>query len=284
MHPEKADQIRHDAMMDEYRDSVKEGIRGWFLRRYIDPAESTPYDTREGGFLYQWGGPYNARDILYEEFDGKAESSLIEEVADELESISDEWERIPTIEDIVDDDIFSAFFSRFNSSISSIQRELDKFKDGDGDPFMCSMLFAYTITSLETYLSDAFLACIKDPKHFRAFVESDPELNQEKFSVSEIYKKMETLQADALKRIQSIIFHRLDIVQRMYKATLGIELPPGMKVLIPAILRRHDIIHRGCKDKEGREFVITKAEVATLLGVVKKFIDDLDRDILKVLT
>lgn len=269
-------------MMDEYQNSVKEGIRGWFLRRYIDPAESTPYNVHEG-FIYQWGGPYNARAVLHEEFANQAEESLIEEVADELETISDEWERIPTIEDIVDDDVFSAFFARFNSSISSIQSELSKLSKTDENPFMCSMLFAYTITSLEAYLSDAILACIKTPKHFRAFIESDPELNSEKFSVSEIYKKMETLQADALKRIQSIIFHRLDIVQRMYKATLDIDLPPEMRQLIPAVLKRHDIIHRGCKDKAGKEFTITKAEVETLVQVVKVFVDKLDREVSKVL-
>lgn len=278
MNPEKYEQIRHDALMDEYRSSVKEDIRDWFLRHYEDPAESTPYDSSEGGYLYQWGGPYDARDVLYDRFGSEVEEDLIDEVAEELESISSEWERIPTLEDIDPDDIRSEFYSRFCASIASIRLELRRI-DSASDSFLSSLLYAYTITSLEAYLSDAFITCIRTPNYFRAFIESDPELKSEKLTVSEIYKKMETLQADALKRIQSIVFHRLDIVQRMYADTLGIDFPPGMKDLIPAVLKRHDIIHRGCKNKEGVEFEISKAEVEALIDLVDKFVSALDEKI-----
>lgn len=281
MNPEKADQIRQDAMMDAYRESVSEKIKHWFLQRYEDPAHNTPYDSGEGGYLYQWGGPYDARDVLHDEFRGEVEEEIIDEVADELEGISSDWERIPTLEDIDPDDIAPEFLARFRESLASVRTEVAKLGE-KADPFMCSLLFAHAITSLEAYLSDAFLTCIKNPKHFRAFVESDPELKNEKLAVSEIYKKLESLQGDALKRIQSIVFHRLEVVQRMYKDTLGIELPPGMKDLIPAVMKRHDIIHRACKDKDGKLFVITKGEVEALVNQVDAFIQELDKRIAKI--
>jgi hypothetical protein len=40
----------------------------WFLSRYESPAESTPWDSGEGGYQYLWGGPYDARDAIAGEF------------------------------------------------------------------------------------------------------------------------------------------------------------------------------------------------------------------------
>src|SRR6516164_4356205 len=37
----------------------------WFFANFEDPAESTPYD---GGYVYIWGGPYDAREELNEAF------------------------------------------------------------------------------------------------------------------------------------------------------------------------------------------------------------------------
>lgn len=279
MNPEKAEQIRYDAMMDEYRDSVTNSMRDWFLHHYEDPAKNTPYDSSEGGYLYQWGGPYDAREILHDRFGRDAEEDLIDEVADELERISSEWAKIPTLEDLDPLDISPKFLSRFESSMDSIRVELRQTSVDDSNPFKCSLFFAYTITCLEAYLSDAFLTSIKNPRYFRAFIETDPELKNEKLTVSEIYKKMESLQGDAIKRIHSIVFHRLEVVRRMYKDTLGIDFPAGMRELIPAVLRRHDIIHRGCIDKYGTVFIVTKSEVESLISSVDDFITNLNAKI-----
>ncbi len=50
------------------RERQKEYIRHWFHSNFEDPAQETPYNSREGGYLYIWGGPYNAHDELYGEF------------------------------------------------------------------------------------------------------------------------------------------------------------------------------------------------------------------------
>ncbi len=263
-------------MTDDDRESLKESMKEWFLEHYEDPVENTPYCTAEGGYLYQWGGPFDARDVLSDQFSAEADEALIEEAAVELDAISEVWEQIPTLEDLDPLGFSSEFYARYQVSIYSIKVELDKFGASAGDPFMCSLLFAHTITSLEAYLSDAFLTCIKKDKYFKLFVETDPELNKEKLAVSEIYKKLESLPGDVAKRIRSIVFHRLDIVQRMYKETLGIELPKGLKDLFPAIQKRHDIIHRNCKDNEGNEFQVTKPEVEALILIVDEFLGELN--------
>jgi len=66
-------------------------IKAWFFSNYEDPAESCPYETREGGYQYIWGGPYDAREEIEGNFGGMVDDSIIDEVVDELNLISWEW-------------------------------------------------------------------------------------------------------------------------------------------------------------------------------------------------
>ena len=58
----------------------------WFRERYCDPAEETPYESKEGGYQYIWGGPYDATDELGSEFAGVASDEAIEEAVKEVEA------------------------------------------------------------------------------------------------------------------------------------------------------------------------------------------------------
>ena len=39
-------------------------MRSWFLTRYCDPAQETPYNGREGGYMFVHGGPYGPAEVL----------------------------------------------------------------------------------------------------------------------------------------------------------------------------------------------------------------------------
>jgi hypothetical protein len=58
----------------------------WFHENFEDPAQSTPYESAEGGYQWIWGGPYEARDELYSKFGDIVSESLIEEAVKEIES------------------------------------------------------------------------------------------------------------------------------------------------------------------------------------------------------
>ncbi len=49
-------------------DAQKEVLKAWFHQNFEDPAESTPYDSSEGGYQFIWGGPYQADEVLWDEF------------------------------------------------------------------------------------------------------------------------------------------------------------------------------------------------------------------------
>lgn len=58
----------------------------WFESNFEDPAQETPYNGQEGGYLYVRGGPYDASEQLYDEFGRWVTEDRIQEVADQVES------------------------------------------------------------------------------------------------------------------------------------------------------------------------------------------------------
>lgn len=64
----------------------QEMLVAWFRSRYEDPAQETPYDGREGGYQYIWGGPYEARDKLDGNFSSLVRDEVIEAAVEEIES------------------------------------------------------------------------------------------------------------------------------------------------------------------------------------------------------
>jgi len=69
-----------------------ESMIEWFLEQYEDPAVIVPYESREGGYIYYAGGPYDAEDVLRDNFDLMPEED-IQEAVSALVDTSYEWIR-----------------------------------------------------------------------------------------------------------------------------------------------------------------------------------------------
>lgn len=62
----------------------------WFLANYEDPVERVPYVSAEGGYQYYAGGPYDAEEVLTQEFPDSTTRDVSEAVR-ELENDAVEW-------------------------------------------------------------------------------------------------------------------------------------------------------------------------------------------------
>jgi hypothetical protein len=75
-------------------------MTGWFEENFEDPAERTPYESREGGYQWIWGGPYEARDELDGKFGDLVPETLIEEAVEIIEKNGiTEWAPTPSRDD-----------------------------------------------------------------------------------------------------------------------------------------------------------------------------------------
>jgi hypothetical protein len=73
------------------RDEEINMMLDWFHQYYEDPAERTPYESREGGYQWIWGGPYNATEELDTEFGSVVDFNAIEAAAAEIERDGFDW-------------------------------------------------------------------------------------------------------------------------------------------------------------------------------------------------
>lgn len=63
----------------------------WFFENFEDPAHGTPYDREEGGYVYIWGGPYDAREQIVDAFAGEVAGEEIEAAAKRVEADGFLW-------------------------------------------------------------------------------------------------------------------------------------------------------------------------------------------------
>jgi hypothetical protein len=67
----------------------------WFRANYEDPGNELPYESREGGYQWIWGGPYDADEELQDEFSGIVNLDRIQELSQEL--AYENWQWSPTV-------------------------------------------------------------------------------------------------------------------------------------------------------------------------------------------
>ena len=66
-------------------------MREWFLSNYEDPVHSLPYESREGGYIWIDGGPYDPHEELHDKFGEFVPEEVIETLGDELLVECHEW-------------------------------------------------------------------------------------------------------------------------------------------------------------------------------------------------
>jgi hypothetical protein len=67
------------------QDEQREAMREWFLQNFEDPVNSTPRDDETKEYVFLWGGPYDAREQLWDKFGEIVPEELMDEVANEIE-------------------------------------------------------------------------------------------------------------------------------------------------------------------------------------------------------
>lgn len=277
-----------DKLREAEPDVQHDVMEAWFRDRFEDPAERTPYESAEGGYIWIWGGPYDAREELESEFSGIVPDETIEELIDELEDECVEWAPTPRPEDYdeyIAEDIaeISEYRRNFSFAIDDIQRLFKAEVDPTSAQCLWRLLYVNVITALETYLSGAFINTVLNrPTLMRRFIETCPAFQGEKIPLSEIFKAQEQIERKARSYLVDLVWHRLDCVKEIYQATLEIGFPSDIGMVHRAVVVRHDLVHRNGKTKKGDEITITPTEITDLITEVEKIVESLDEKLADV--
>jgi len=274
--------ISPDDLPKEDREVQLDVMRTWFFENFEDPVERTPYESAEGGYIWIWGGPYDAQEELSGAFGDVVPDDVIEELSSELNSECPEWaptEKPGDYDKYLIDDIaqITEYCLNFSGSISNVKKLLEADIDASVKDCFYRLLYVNVITTMETYLSDAFINSVApDEELMRRFVESTPEFKAEKIPLSDVYKAAEEIEQRAKKYLADVVWHNLGRIKPMYRSVLGIQFNTDLGQITKAILKRHDIVHRNGKTKSGEEILITKKDVKALISIVETFIKEID--------
>ncbi|KAA3533376.1 hypothetical protein [Pseudomonas savastanoi] len=262
-----------------------EAMKRWFCARFVDPAQETPYDGSEGGYQFIHGGPYDPDEELQDRFGQIVEYGTIEQLVNELYSaVGDQWAPADWEPDY--DEALAMVASGPGEPYQMLCTRLNQIKqvasiNGDFDVTQVANQLAHAgiISALEAYLSETVTYWANEDKHvFRDLVSSIEEFQKAKLSVSDIFNEMEGLHARLEKYLQDLVWHRFEKVRSLMKLGLKITIP-DIGFLMREVETRHDIIHRGGRDKEGRAVVLTGQQVNDITDKVKNFASHIEQEL-----
>lgn len=131
--PPDDDEDNRDADDGDEEDDRQDRINAlveWFHAHYEDPAIRLPYDSREGGYQWIYGGPHDARDELSDNYPNEPED-IIEAAVAEIEADGlTEWAPISSPDDYGED----AAASSDDYEVTNIVSELDALLADLPDP------------------------------------------------------------------------------------------------------------------------------------------------------
>lgn len=257
-------------------------MRNWFFQNYEDPVNACPYNSREGGYAYIFGGPYDADEELHGQFGGYVRDDIIQELADEIQEEGIEWSGNSNNPDWYEDDVYDAVissespFDKFVEKIEGIKALANEELKGESKDHLLSLLYINVITTLETFYVELFISSIdKDDSYISEYIEkgkSDFKVSKEIAALPFKGESIEKLKMELLKAIKehliSSSWHSPDRVLKRFKATFGINWRKDWSVdeIEIATLKRNHLVHRGGKDKEGNPVVITSDDLDELLA------------------
>jgi hypothetical protein len=269
--------LKHKRDLDYYK------MKEWFLENYSDPVNVCPYETEDGGYQYIWGGPYNPEDVLMEKYSKHIEEDIIISLANELENISDEWSKMPPSDDEYISNIISeniSPYSNYVNSIEKVENHINSLKTITlQDNYLYKLLFANVITILETFLLDFIINKVFNNKEYLIkFVSNCKEFKETKISYSDIYKEHSGIEEKVKKLLFSYSWHNLGKIKPIYEMVFDLSLPKIDK-LMGSIMKRHDIVHRNGKSKDGSEIFITVDDIRNVIIETNNFVNYIDDSI-----
>lgn len=259
-------------------------MRAWFTARYCDPAYETPYNGREGGYLYINGGPYDPADELDERFGGVVPDEVIQRLVDDLYwQVGHDWAPLRYGRDDPYDDDYGVEVPDPESPMRSLRGRMHELRqlveNAPNDvltaPLVCRLAYAAAITSLESFLWETVVYWLDhDDGTAPRIIQNVPHFKEQKVSLGKIYERIAGIKDEIKGYLQTLVWHRWNDVAPLFKYGLEVT-PPSFKEFDEPMRMRHDIVHRSGLTKEGEAVVVLPGDVLALQDRITAFAEKL---------
>jgi len=259
-------------------------MRRWFLARYENPANKTPWDGEDKKYVFIWGGPYHPNDEIQERFGGIVPHDTMHELIVELwQNVGDEWAPIEHEGADYDHYVRRVVYDRYDpvrfldERLYQIEALLKAVSEaGSVRQLVHQMAHSSLIAALEAYLSDTMsFWSTSDETVLRRVVATNKDFQAMKLSVAEIFQRLDGLRDELKSYFDGFTWHRLAKVKEMMVSGLGIDVP-DIAELTKEILVRHDIVHRAGRDVDGTVVDLSADDVRQVRDLVRGFAHQLE--------
>lgn len=166
-------------------------------------------------------------------------------------------------------------------SLNSVQAFIDLEIDIDDQAefSLNVMMFTHLIASFEGYIASVFISeVLQSEELVYRLIREDPELNKQRFLLSEIYRSKDFVKNRVAHYLKDLIYHRMDKTKTLYKVYLHYDFS-NIGWLFKAINKRHDCVHRGGYTKDGQCVDISTSSIKTLLEKIRDLSNDIENQI-----
>lgn len=163
-------------------------------------------------------------------------------------------------------------FDEFNATIIELRGMLHSGLALSSGTFL-KMVDAFAVTAMEAYLSGTLIKKVKENDDYLLnAAEKIKEIRDEKMNLHEVVKNPDQAKNRILENLYELMYHNLRKIKGIYEDVFGIKINYPLKDLIAIVRRRHDIVHRNGKDKDGVEIILSATMVEQDIDVISSFV------------
>lgn len=265
-------------------------MRRWFLDRYEDPANETPWDGEDKKYVFVWGGPYDPNSEIQDRFGGIVDFETMRELIEELwRDVGDEW--APIHHEGVDYDEYVSQLvvidrgdpGRFlEERVAEIFAVLEAaVLDKANSRLLRQMAHSSMIAALEAYLADTVSYWVeKDEGALRRFVSTNKDFQARSLTVAELFERFENLAGEVKTYLADFVWHRLDKVKPMLTSGLEIQVPE-IGDLMKEVIVRHDIVHRAGRQADGTLVELSTEDLFRVRDAIQQFSTVIEEELVR---
>ena len=163
-------------------------------------------------------------------------------------------------------------FDEFNATMQKLRGMLESNFVLTNDIFL-KMVDAFAVTAMEAYLSGTLIEKVKqNEKYLLNAAQKIEDIKDEKMTLYEVVKSPDKAKKRILKKLYEFMYHNLPKIKCIYEIVFEIKIDYSLKDLMKIVGRRHDIVHRNGKNKDGVEIVLSAAMVKQDIDVISSFV------------
>ncbi|MRW91174.1 hypothetical protein GJ699_14355 [Duganella sp. FT80W] len=261
----------------------KIAMYGWFKRNFYYPGTLLLAGARNN-HIYAEGGPYSPKSEIASEFGAYTGEDILQQVIRELEEEGvTGWALIP---EYVDDGDYDELLDVDVSERAAPKRDLEMRLNNIVEMLQLTgseaaktlniqLAFAATITALESFLWESVSYAVEhDEMAVRRIIKKVPHFNEQKLGLGEIFERHDGIRTLVKSYLQDTVWHKAETAGMLLKISFDIR-PPSFARFAEAVIKRHDIVHRSSRTKDGEQVIVTSEEIQILMNHVRDFASEL---------